>query len=92
MKGGEHMKVYDSIPFGRANAITAKELTKQTGYPNVRTLQQEIHRLRESGSLILSATDFPQGYYRPENHHEILMFCRSMQSRITEIEKAVRPA
>ena len=86
------MMILDYIPFGRANAITARELTSRTGYPTVRALQQEIHRLRESGSLILSATEFPQGYYQPENDHEIVMFCRSMQSRITEIQKAVRPA
>lgn len=86
------MNLYDSIPFGRENAITAKELTKRTGYINTRSLQQDIHRLRESGKLILSATDCPQGYFRPESNHEILMFCRSMQSRIIEIQKAVRPA
>jgi len=80
------------IPFGRDNAIQAKELVQMTGYKDIRTLAQEIHRLRESGKLIISATDYPQGYFQPENRQEVIMFCRSMQSRINEIQKALRPA
>ena len=80
------------IPFGRANAIQAKELAQMAGIKDVRTLSAEIHRLRESGRLIISATDCPHGYFQPKNKHEVAMFCRSMQSRINEIQKAVRPA
>ena len=80
------------IPFGRNNAIQARELVQMTDYKTVRALTQEIHRLRESGELIISATDTPYGYFRPENRQEVVMFCRSMQSRINEIQKALRPA
>ena len=86
------MKLLQYIPFGRNSAIQAKELAKYAGYSDTRTLQQEIHRLRESGAFIMAATDYPQGYFQPENEHEVLMFCRSMQSRINEIQKAMRPA
>lgn len=88
------MDLTDHIPFGRANAITAKELAARAGYSDVRSLQQDIHNLRVKGALILSATEQPQGYFRPDgdDKHEVRHFLRSMRSRAREIEAAARSA
>lgn len=60
----------DYIPTGAQNAIPAKELCKRAGFPSVRSIQQEIHRLREKGHIICSSTEPPAGYFIAANHHE----------------------
>ncbi len=86
------MKLLDYIPTGAENALPAKELCKRAGFPSVRTMQQEIHRLRKQGHLICSGTENPAGYFIATNKHEAARFIRSMESRRREIAKAINAA
>lgn len=86
------MRLMDYIPTGAENAIPAKTLASTAGYSSVRMMQQDIHRLREKGNLILSSTEPPNGYYLPASRQEAARFVRSMNSRIREIRKAVQAA
>lgn len=86
------MKLIDLIPTGRGNAIPATDLAKIAAFPDARTLQQEIHSLREHGVVILSATDKPNGYYLPENRQEVERFVCSMYSRMKNTNIAVKSA
>ena len=82
----------DLIPVGAENAVPSKQLATAAGFPSVRVMQSEIHRLREKGNLILSSTEQPYGYYIAADPQEAARFVRSMQSRIREIRRAVRAA
>ena len=82
----------DYIPTGAENAIQAGELCKRAGFPSVRVLQKEIHRLREEGHIICSSTEPPAGYFIAANHHEAARFIRSMESRRREIGRAIKAA
>lgn len=86
------MEIIDLIPTGRDNAIPAADLAKVAAFPDARTLQQEIHSLREHGVVILSATDKPNGYYLPESRQEVEQFVRSMHSRMKNTNIAVKSA
>lgn len=86
------MNLPDYIPTGAQNAIPAKELCKRAGFPSVRSIQQEIHRLREKGHIICSSTEPPAGYFIAANHHEAARFIRSMESRRREIGRAIKAA
>lgn len=86
------MNLLDYIPTGAQNAIPAKELCKRAGFPNVRSMQQEIHRLREQGHIICSSTEPPAGYFIAATPHEAARFIRSMESRRREIGRAIKAA
>lgn len=86
------MEFLNMIPVGRKNAITAQQLTERAGLKNVRELQQLIHRMREAGYFIMSATGSPSGYYQPATVEEMVPFVRSMGRRVREIRKALEPA
>ena len=86
------MNLLDYIPTGAQNAIPAKELCKRAGFPSVRSMQQEIHRLREKGHIICSSTEPPAGYFIAAHHHEAARFSRSMESRRREIGRAIKAA
>ena len=80
------------IPFGRANAISAKKLAERAGYKDVRALMIAIHSLRTEGEIILSATESPSGYYQSEDIGDIRAFVKNMDNRIVNTELAVAGA
>lgn len=82
----------DYIPTGAKNAIQAGELCKRAGFPSVRVMQKEIHRLREKGHIICSSTEPPAGYFLAADRQEAARFIRSMESRRREIGRAIRAA
>ena len=84
------MNLLAYIPTGAENAIQAKELCRLSGFANVRTMQQEIHRLRERGHPICASTEPPAGYYLAADEQEAARFVRSMESRRREIARAIR--
>lgn len=86
------MKLLDYIPTGRENAIPSEQLRKQAGFSSVRSMQRDIHRLRETGKLICSSTEPPMGHYIAANPQEAARFIRSMESRRREIGRAIRAA
>ncbi len=86
------MQLLDYIPTGAKNAIQAGELCERAGFPSVRVLQKEIHRLREKGHLICSSTEPPAGYFLAADRQEAARFIRSMESRQREIGRAIQAA
>lgn len=86
------MNLLDYIPTGAQNAIQAGELCKRAGFPSVRVLQKEIHRLREKGHIICSSTEPPAGYFIAANQYEAARFIRSMESRRRQIGRAIKAA
>ena len=86
------MNFLDYIPTGAENAISAKELCARSGFPSIRAMQQEIHRLREQGHIICASTDPPAGYYIAADRQEASRFVRSMESRRREIGRAIKAA
>ena len=85
------VELLDYIPAGAENAIQAGELCKRAGFPSVRAIQPEIHRLRERGHLVCSSTEPPTGYFIAANHHEAARLIRNMESR-REIGRAIKAA
>lgn len=86
------INVLDYIPFGINNAITAKELSKLLG-KNERDITRNIHYLRKTGEFITAVhAGESQGYFRPTNDYEVLMFVKDMSSRIRNMEQARQPA
>ena len=88
----EYTGLTQYIPVGRENAISAKDLADICGYKNTRTLQQDIHSLRKNGTLILSATDDPKGYFMPADDDDVRRFVHSMDNRIRNTQIAVQAA
>ena len=86
------LNLLDYIPTGAENAISAKELCARSGFPSIRAMRQEIHRLREQGHIICASTDPPAGYYIAEDRQEAARFVRSMESRRREIGRAIKAA
>lgn len=82
----EHLLSY--LSEGRDNAVTARHLVKINAFSSIRDVTQEVNRLRRRGYIICSSCTPPCGYYLPASMDEISGFCRQMDSRITEIEKA----
>lgn len=54
--------IYDSLPIGKGNAISAEELAKIHGIKDTRTLRHEITAERLNGAYIAGSE---RGYYRP---------------------------
>ena len=86
------INILDYIPFGVNNAITAKELSTILG-KNERDITKNIHYLRKKGEFITAVhAGESQGYFRPTNYYEVLMFVKDMSSRIHNMEQARQPA
>lgn len=54
--------IYDSLPIGKGNAISAEELAKIHGIKDTRTLRHEITAERLNGAYIAGCE---RGYFRP---------------------------
>ncbi len=81
-------KITDYLSVGAENAITSKELAKIYGC-HERDITSSINALRKSGVLICSNGS---GFFLPKNDEDIKNFTRQMRSRITDMEKALKPA
>ena len=54
--------IFDSLPLGKRNAISAEELSQLHGIKDTRTLRHRITEERLNGAFIGGSSD---GYYRP---------------------------
>lgn len=85
------MKVHDSLPFGRANAIPSKILVKVLGLKSDRELQKLIAMERAAGAVILSDS-YRGGYYRSNDPEELRRFTRTLHARARNTAKAAQSA
>lgn len=84
-------KVYDSLLYGRENAIPSKVLAATLGFQSVRDLQKQIERERAAGSVILSDSH-GGGYYLSEDPVELRRFTQTLNARARNTIKAAESA
>ena len=84
-------KVYDSLHYGRQNAIPSKSLAESLGFGSVRELQKEIEVERAAGAVILS-DPCGGGYYLSKDPDELRRFTRTLHARAKNTIKAAESA
>lgn len=85
------MKVFDSLHYGKENAIPSKALAKALGFQSVRDLQKQIERERAAGFVILSDSH-SGGYYLSEDPVELRRFTQTLNARARNTIKAAESA
>ena len=88
---GVQLKVYDSLHYGRENAIPSKLLAEVLGFQTVRDLQKQIERERAAGAVILSDCH-GGGYYLSNDPEELQRFTRTLNARARNTIKAAQSA
>lgn len=85
------MKVYESLKYGKENAIPSKKLAEALGFQTVRDLQKQIERERAAGAVILS-DPHGGGYYLSDAPEELRRFTRTLEARARNTLKAAESA
>jgi len=80
-RDGDSVKIVDTLPYGRENAISSKQLAEMLGFATVRALQAAVERERRAGAVIISTTQDGGGYYLSNDIQEIAAFIRTLNSR-----------
>ena len=81
--------ISDLLHKGRDNGLTLQDLVRLTGIDE-RTIRRRIHAERKSGILIMA--DCVNGYFLPEDTHDVRRFIHSMSNRSKEIAAISRAA
>ena len=80
--------VYDTLPYGRNNAIPWRDLALRLGFKSKRELQKQIEAERKCGYVIL--TDFSgKGYFRSEEPDDLKRFIRTMEAKARNTRIAI---
>lgn len=85
------MKVYDSLRYGKENAIPSKALAQALGFQSVRDLQKQIERERADGAVILS-DPHGGGYYLSNDPVELRRFIHTLNARAVNTIRASESA
>ena len=88
MKQNKPLILTDYLSVGEENAITCKQLSKYLGLSE-RDITIHINALRKKGEFFCSGAN---GFWLPADDRDIEQFVRGMQSRITDMQKAMKPA
>jgi len=83
--------VYDSLLYGRENAIPSAILADMLMFKSVRELQKQIENERAAGMVILS-DPHGGGYYRSNDPRELKQFIRTMYARAGNTLRAAESA
>ena len=83
--------IYDSLLYGRENAIPSAVLADMHMFETVRELQKQIERERAAGLVILS-DPIGGGYYRSNDPMELRRFVQTMYARASNTLKAAESA
>ena len=84
----------ESIPIGRENAVTRRQLCELTGM-NDRMVRHQISKLRTEKSeddMVIVSISRNRGYYRTNNPEEIAHFIAEMRKRIRATRYAIKTA
>lgn len=84
-------KVYDSLRYGRDNAIPSKVLAAALGFRSVRELQKEVEAERAAGAVILCDSQ-GAGYYLSNDPDELRRFTQTLHARARNTLKAAESA
>ena len=82
------LNLIDFLSVGEENAVTAKELSKILNW-STREVTIAVNALRKKGEIICSSGN---GFYLPCDDADIRNFVRQMNSRITDMRKAMKSA
>ena len=85
------MKVYESLRYGRENAIPSKTLAKVLGFRSVRDLQKAVEHERAAGAVILS-DPCGGGYYLSNDPEELRRFIKTLNARAVNTIRASESA
>lgn len=85
------MKVYESLLYGRENAIPSKALAEALGFRSVRELQKTVELERAAGAVILS-DPCGGGYYISDDPEELRRFTRTLNARARNTLRAAESA
>ncbi len=85
----EKFVIFESLPHGERNAVTAEQLVAVHGLTSARDLRRQVHSERMRGALIASGGN---GYYVPETRQEISTFLRRYESMGIEIFSVLKTA
>ena len=83
--------VYDSLLYGRENAIPSTVLADMHMFRSVRELQKQIENERAAGMVILS-DPHGGGYYRSNDPRELKQFIRTIYARAGNTLRAAESA
>ena len=80
--------VFDSLPYGRSNAIPWRDLALRLGFKSKRELQKQIESERKCGYVIL--TDFSGGgYFKSTDPSDLKQFIRTMEAKARNTRNAI---
>lgn len=85
------MKVYDTLNYGRENAIPAKTLAKALSFRSIRELQKAVERERAAGAVIL-CDSHGAGYYLSDDPVELRRFVKTLNARAINTIRASESA
>ena len=85
------LRIYDSLPIGRDNAIPSKQLAQIMGFRSVRELQKAMEAERAAGAVIL-CDPHGAGYYRSSDPEELRRFTRTLNARARNTLRAAESA
>lgn len=83
--------VYESLSYGRENAVKSAELAKRLGFKTVRELQKQIESERAAGYVILSDSQ-GAGYYLSNDPVELRRFVNTLNARAANTIRASESA
>lgn len=83
--------VFDSLHYGKGNAIPSKTLAQSLGFQSVRDLQRQIERERAAGAVILS-DPCGAGYYLSDDPIELRSFIQTLNARARNTLRAAESA
>lgn len=83
--------VYESLGYGRENAVRSKDLAKRLGFKTVRELQKQIESERAAGYVILSDSQ-GAGYYLSNDPAELRRFVNTLNTRAANTIRASESA
>ncbi len=84
----KQIRLIDCLATGAENAVTGKTLAKILGC-NERDVTIAVNALRKQGEFICSGSG---GFYLPSDDEDIKYFVKNMKGRITDMQKALKPA
>lgn len=83
--------VYESLSYGRENAVKSAELAKRLGFKTVRELQKQVEAERAAGYVILSDSH-GAGYYLSNDPMELRRFVNTLNARAANTIRASESA
>lgn len=83
--------VYESLRYGRENAVKSSDLARRLGFKTVRELQKQVEAERAAGYVILCDSQ-GAGYYLSNDPVELRRFTRTLNARAANTLKAAESA